>query len=154
MPFTCSTLDALNKRNCVTRGTGDLNWDSLAVRILYKYIGDMLKFGPFSTNTKARSAGLGTSWWWHRMETISALPALCEVKPPNQSTEGFPLTKASYAEFRCFLKVYMQRDKRLDKQSRRRWFETPRRPLWCHCNMVCGVAIGWLIWSVVYRHKM
>ena len=26
-------------------------------------------------------------------------------------------------------------NKRLSKQSRRRWFETPSRPLWRHCNV-------------------
>ena len=38
-----------------------------------------------------------------------------------------PLTKASDAELWCFLWS-------ISKQSRRRWFETPSRSLWRHCN--------------------
>ena len=34
----------------------------------------------------------------------------------------------------------LRRNKRLSKQSRRRWFETPSRSLWRHCN-----DFGWLI---------
>ena len=29
---------------------------------------------------------------------------------------------------------YLRMNKRLSKQSRRRWFATPSRPLWHHCN--------------------
>ena len=39
-----------------------------------------------------------------------------------------PLTKASDVFF------YLRLNKRLSKQSRRRWFETPLRPLWRRCN--------------------
>ena len=42
-----------------------------------------------------------------------------------------PLTKANDAELWCF---YLRLNKRLSNQSRRRWFETPSRPLWRHCN--------------------
>ena len=38
---------------------------------------------------------------------------------------GIPLTKSSDAELWCFL----------SKQSRRRWFETPSRISWRHCNV-------------------
>ena len=40
---------------------------------------------------------------------------------------GIPLTKASNAEFWCFLK-------RSSKQSWGWWFETTSRPTWCHFN--------------------
>ena len=33
-------------------------------------------------------------------------------------------------------------NKRLSKQSRRRWFETPSRSLWRHCNVVSGGGGG------------
>ena len=32
--------------------------------------------------------------------------------------------------------VFLRLNKRLSKQSRRRWFETPSRSLWRHCNVV------------------
>ena len=40
------------------------------------------------------------------------------------------LTKASDADIFFDLRL----NKRLSKQSGRRWFETPLRSLWCHCN--------------------
>ena len=43
-----------------------------------------------------------------------------------------PLTKASDHELSCF--IYLCLNKRLSKHSRRWWFETPSRSLWCHCN--------------------
>ena len=41
-----------------------------------------------------------------------------------------PLTKPSDAELCYFLSL----NKRLSKQSRRRWFQTSSCPLWRHCN--------------------
>ena len=46
-----------------------------------------------------------------------------------------PLTKASDAELWCLF-FDMRLNKRLKKQSRRRWFETPSRSLWCHYNVI------------------
>ena len=43
-----------------------------------------------------------------------------------------PLTMASDAKLWCFL--WSVSNKRLSKQSRRRWFETPTRSLRRHCN--------------------
>ena len=43
-----------------------------------------------------------------------------------------PLTKAIGAELWCFYDLHL--NKQLSKQSRRRWFETPSRPLWRHCH--------------------
>ena len=44
------------------------------------------------------------------------------------------LTKASDAEFWCFLSLRL--NKHLSKQSRRMWFETPLCSLWRHCNYI------------------
>ena len=43
-----------------------------------------------------------------------------------------PLTKASDAELWCFFDLRL--NKRLSKQSRLWWFETPSRSLWRQCN--------------------
>ena len=43
-----------------------------------------------------------------------------------------PPTKASDAELSCFFDLRL--DKRLNKQLRRRWFETPSHSLWRHCT--------------------
>ena len=41
-------------------------------------------------------------------------------------------------------------NKRLSKRSRCRWFETPWRLLWRHCDVVsCIIAFTWCLWSLV-----
>ena len=45
-----------------------------------------------------------------------------------------PFTKASDAELRCFLWSVPEQTV-VSKQSKRRWFETPSRSLWRHCNV-------------------
>ena len=68
----------------------------------------------------------GNSWWRHQMETFSALLPLCggnspfTVEFPTQR----PVTRSFYTSFDLGL------NKRLSKQSWRRWFETPSRLLW------------------------
>ena len=67
-----------------------------------------------------------TTWWRDEMEIFSALPALCEGNPPV--TGGFPYQGPVT---RCF---DLRLNKRLSKQLKGRWFETPSRSLWRHCN--------------------
>ena len=61
-----------------------------------------------------------------------------------------PTTKASNAELWCFFGVRL--NKRLSKQPRHRWFETPLCSLWHHCNdshldctsaitVLCGISL-------------
>ena len=69
-------------------------------------------------------------WWRHQMETFSALLALCAG---NSSVTGeFPSQRPVTRGFHVFFDLRL--NKRLSKQSRRRWFETPSRSLWRHCN--------------------
>ena len=69
----------------------------------------------------------------HRMETFSALLALCEGNPPV--TGGFPSQRPVTRSFDILFDMGL--NKWLGKQSRRRWVETPCRSLWRHCNDVC-----------------
>ena len=69
-------------------------------------------------------------WWRHQMKTFSALLALCEGNPPV--TGGFPSQRPVTRSFDVFFHLHM--DKRLNKQSRRRWFETASSSLWRHCH--------------------
>ena len=71
------------------------------------------------------------SWWRHQMDTFSALPALCERKPPF--TGGFPSQRPVTRSFDVFFDLRL--NKRLSKQSKRRWFETPSRSLLRYCNV-------------------
>ena len=71
-------------------------------------------------------------WWRHQMETFSAFLALCEGNPPV--TAGFLSQRRVTRSLDVLFDLRL--DKRLRKQSRRRWFETPARSLWLHCNEI------------------
>ena len=71
------------------------------------------------------------TWWRHQMETLSAFLALCEGNSPV--TGGFPSQRPAKRGFDVFFDLRM--NIRLSKQSRRRWFETPSRSYWRHCNV-------------------
>ena len=64
------------------------------------------------------------------MDLFSALPALGERNPPV--TCGFLSQRPVAWSFDSFF--YLPLNKRLCKQSRRRWFDTPSCSVWCHCN--------------------
>ena len=70
------------------------------------------------------------SWWRHQVETFSTLLAICVG---NSAVTGeFPSHRPVTRWFDVFF--HLRLNKRLCKQSRRWWFETPSRPLWRHCN--------------------
>ena len=66
------------------------------------------------------------------MEICSALLALCAGNSPV--TGEFPSQMPVTLSFDVFFDLCLT--KRLSKQSRRRWFETPSRSSWRHCNVV------------------
>ena len=72
----------------------------------------------------------GVTWWRHQMETFSALLVLCAGNSPV--TGEFPSQSPVTWSFDVFFDLGL--NKRLSKHSRRRWFETPSRSLWRHCN--------------------
>ena len=74
-------------------------------------------------------------WWRHPMETFSALLALCEGNPPV--TGGFHSQMLVTQNFDVFFDLRL--NKRLSKQSGRRWFEMPSRSLWTHKNEHLGI---------------
>ena len=65
------------------------------------------------------------------METFSALLALCAGNPPV--TGEFPAQRPVTRGFDIFFDLIP--NKRLSKQARCWWFETPSGPLWRHCNV-------------------
>ena len=67
------------------------------------------------------------------METFSALLALCVGNSPV--TSEFPTQWPMARNFDVFFDLRL--NKRLSKQSRRRWFEPPSPPLWRHYNERC-----------------
>ena len=74
------------------------------------------------------------AWWRHQMETFSALLAICAGNSPV--TGEFPAQRQVTRSFDVFFVLRL--NKRLSKRSWCWWFETPSRPLWCHCNV--GIA--------------
>ena len=64
------------------------------------------------------------------METFSALLALCAGNSPI--TGEFPSQRPVTRSFNVFFNLRL--DKRLSKQSRGWWSDTPSRSLWRHCN--------------------
>ena len=65
------------------------------------------------------------------METFSALLVLCTRN--SLVTGEFPSQRPVTRSFDVFFDLRL--NKRLSKQSRRWWFETPLRSLWRHCNV-------------------
>ena len=98
-------------------------------------------------------------WWRHQVETFSALLAFCEGNPPLN--DGFPPQRPVTRSFDIFFDVRL--NKRLIKQTRCRWFETPWRSLWRHCNATkplpeplpnlylsqCIPIVCWTIWKKI-----
>ena len=71
---------------------------------------------------------------------IFALLALCTGNSPV--TREFPLPMPVTRSFDVFFDLRL--NQRLSKQSRRRWFETPSRSLWHHCNDISFSVKIWL----------
>ena len=65
------------------------------------------------------------------METFSALLALCVGNSPVPGE--FPSQRPVTRSFDVFFDL--QLNERLNKHSRRQWFETLSRSLWRHCNV-------------------
>ena len=66
----------------------------------------------------------------NQMETFSALQVFCVGNSPVSGE--FPSQRPVTQSFDSFFDLRLK--KRLSKQSRRRGFESPSRPLWRHCN--------------------
>ena len=82
-------------------------------------------------------------WWRHRMETFSALLAICARNSPVPGE--FPTQRPVTRSFDVFFNLRLK--KRLSKQSSSWWFETLLRPLWCHHNvlwMTDNLSFRWI----------
>ena len=84
------------------------------------------------------------------METLFALQAVSEGNTPMVG--GFPSPRPVTRSFYVFFDV--RQNKWLSKQSWRRWFGTPSRSLWGHCNGSIDymkqwwlIVIYWTWWS-------
>ena len=87
-------------------------------------------------------------WWRHQMETFSALLALCAGNSPV--TGEVPSQRPVTRSFDVFFNPRL--NKRLSKQSRHWWFETPLRSLWRHLNAVSEMGPNGLQISNRFTH--
>ena len=67
-----------------------------------------------------------STWWRHQMETFTVLLPLCQGRRPVDFPHKGQWRGAVFWDLRL--------NKRLSKQLRHRWFDTPSRALWRHCN--------------------
>ena len=81
-------------------------------------------------NTMKTTNSAATTWWRHQMKTFSALLAICAGNSPV--TGEFPAQRPVTQSFGVFFDLRL--NKRLSKQSRRRWLDTPWHSSWRHCN--------------------
>ena len=82
-------------------------------------------------------------------------PRHCPLWGEPPVTGGFPSQKPVTRSFGVFFDL--RPNKRLRKQSGRRWYETPSRALWRYCNMAISSRNGILKWkfsSVRFFHPL
>ena len=70
------------------------------------------------------------------MEKLSSLLAFCEGNPPL--TGGFRSQRPVTRSFDVFFGLRL--NKQSSKQSTHRWFDTPLRSLWRHCNVLIRLS--------------
>ena len=84
----------------------------------------------------------------HQMETFSVLLALCQGNPPVIG--GFPSQRPVTRSFDIFFDMHL--NKRLSKQSGRRWFETPYCLLWRRCKAI-STSTSTVYWCIASKLK-
>ena len=89
---------------------------------------------------------MDTARWRHQKETFTALLALCVGKPT--ATGGFLLQRPVTRSFDVFFDLRL--NKWMSKQPKRRWFETPSRPLWRLCNWQNGRHFAYDIFGCIF----
>ena len=77
-------------------------------------------------NLRGRWMKAPNTWWRHKMETLSALVALC--------AGSLPVQRSVTRSFDAFFDLRL--NKRMSKQSWGWWFETPR----AHCDVIVNTS--------------
>ena len=102
--------------------------------------------GICTGNTERRFNSLHPGKYGGVFLTMTSSLALCERNPPV--TGGFLSQRPLIRSLDVFLDLRL--NKRLSKQRRRRWFETPSRSFWRHCNVKCNLRTD--IMDKVHEH--
>ena len=113
---------------------GKCQWNLNQCKIIFtqenNLVNTICKIVPILFRSQCVNVQCPDPWWRNEMETFSALLALCARNSPD--TGEFPAQRPVTRSFDAFFDLRL--NKRLGKQSRRRWFEMPSRSLWRHCN--------------------
>ena len=132
----CYTIWVQNKRQfnsvwpIATPYMLDQNWSRLSAVFTSTHV-VLLSIWPLGTNFSEISVELYNEMWWcHQMETFSAYLAFCAENSPV--TGEFPSQRSVTRSFDVFFDLCL--NQQLSKQWRRRWFESPSRSFWRHCN--------------------
>ena len=123
--------------------------NTVILRFTYMCVGIVanLPFAQLSGDFEVLCSWNHTTWWRHRMETFSALLAICVGNSPV-SVE-FPAQRPVTRSFRVFFDL--RPNERLSKHSWGGWLETPSSPLWRHsdtlrktsCNLLRATPSDW-----------
>ena len=120
--------------NCVTQHTlhssNKLCWKKVAEKGCLSKFGSLLGWVLCYWRVIFPPCTHSMTWWSHQMETFSVVLGLCERNP--SAIGGFPTQRPATWSFDVFFELRLNR--RLSKESRRRWFEMPLHSLWRHCN--------------------
>ena len=87
-------------------------------------------------------------WWRHKVETFSALLAICAGNSPV--TGEFPSQRPVTQSLDVFFHLCL--NKRLSKQSWGWWYETPSHSIWRHPNAYGGVL--WVFWGIKTEYNL
>ena len=91
-----------------------------------------MRYEKTKTNRTKVYKPVSASWWRHKMETFSALMAFSDGNLPV--TGEMPSQRPVARSFGVFCDLRL--NKRMRKQSRGWWSETPSRSLCSHCHVV------------------
>ena len=106
-----------------------------SIHCMIKLCGYVMWPGPQATGWHGPLTS--RSWWRHQMETFSALLALSAGNSPV--TGEYHSQRSVTRSFDVFFDLRL--NKRSSKLSRRWWFETPWRSLWCHYNVLATIVL-------------
>ena len=129
--------DPNNWRLCDTKGRWDI---CLIQRYIYIASQAFLNQITYVTNFIIYTGIYDylATWWRHQMEAFSALLVFCAGNSPVPGE--FPAQRPVTRSFDVFSDLRL--NKRLSTQSWGRWFQTPSRPLWRHCNDISNWSSG------------
>ena len=115
-PCACMEPHIPGKSTILTTGAILVMWnDRKHTQILYLTAWNALRYCCHSSGHTSHHS----SWWRHRMETFSALLAICAGNSPV--TGEFPAQRPVTRSFDVFFDLRL--NKRLRKQSRRWWWD-------------------------------